>query len=95
MVENIVKWAVVDIATDATTVYNGPCALVAVYVNTALSAHTCLIKDGSTTMLTLPASLAAGSEKRGWEAECKSSLVVDPNDAGTGNITVFYIPLDK
>lgn len=88
-----VQKAVVDVAADITTVYAGPCLFVGVYVNTVLSAHALPIQDGATAFLTLPASTAAGTEKEGRYAECKTSLVVDPNDAATGNITVFYIPL--
>ena len=64
-----------------------------VYVNTVLSAHTCPITDGATTVITLPASWAAGSMQSFPGIRFETSLIVDPNDAGTGNITVAYRPL--
>lgn len=81
---------VVDVATDSTTVYTGPCYLKAVYVNTALSAHALLIVDGSTTIFTVPASTAAGTKIDFHGARFLTSLIVDPNDAATGNITVLW-----
>jgi hypothetical protein len=84
---------VVDVATDSTTIYTGACRLGAIYVNTALSAHALPIKDGATTVFTIPASLAAGTLVQFWGAKFHTSLVVDPNDAATGNITVMWDPL--
>jgi len=52
---------VVNVATDSTEVSAAPALLFGIFVNTALSAHACLIVDGSTTILTLAASLAAGT----------------------------------
>lgn len=88
-------WPVtVDTATDSTTVYNGPAVLQYVYVNTVLSAHTVLLVDGSTTKLTLPASMAAGSSPNIAGTMFRTSLVVDPDNSSTGNITVCFRPLD-
>ena len=84
------SYSVVDVATDSTTVYNGPAVLYGVYVNTVLSAHALPIKDGTTTVLTLPASAAAGSMYTFPGIVFGTSLVVDPNDSGTGNVTVVY-----
>src|SRR5574343_1875202 len=55
------SYAVVDLATDSTTVSTGPAVLYGIYVNTVLSAHAAPIKDGTTTVLSIPASAAAGS----------------------------------
>lgn len=82
---------VVDVATDSTTVSSSPAILYGVYVNTALSAHACPIQDNATDKITLVASLAAGSLltfPTGLRFE--TSLIVNPNDAATGNITVFW-----
>lgn len=88
-------WPVtVDTATDSTTVYNGPAVLQYAYVNTVLSAHTVLLVDGSTTKLTLPASMAAGSSPNIAGTMFRASLVVDPDNSSTGNITVCFRPLD-
>lgn len=86
-------YSVVDVATDSTTVYTGKCLLMGVYVNTALSAHALPIIDGSTTVVTIPASAAAGSMYTFPGIRLETSLIVDPNDAATGNITVVYRPL--
>ena len=76
-----------------TTIHDGPALLFGVYVNTVLSAHTVVFKDGTTAKVTLPASLAAGSERDMHGARFETSLVIDPDDASTGNVTVFYRPL--
>lgn len=83
---------VVDIATDSTTINTGRCYLHGIYVNTVLSAHACPIQDGSTDKITLIASLAAGTNLVFPGVEFQTSLVVNPNDAATGNITVFWNP---
>jgi hypothetical protein len=85
------EYAVVDVATDSTTVCSGPATLRAIIVNTALSAHTCPIKDGTTTVFTLPASQAVGFIDL-YGIKFRSSLIVDPNDSGTGNITLVWAP---
>lgn len=92
------KYAVVDVADNTTTVVNGPARLYGVYVNTALSAHTLPIanRDFSaspnveTTVVTIPASAAAGAMYTFPGIEFANALVVNPNDAATGNITVVY-----
>jgi hypothetical protein len=88
------KCDTVDTSVDSTTVYNGPAILSYIYVNTGLSAHTVVISDNATAKFTLPASLAAGSERSPRGAQFRTSLVVDPDNASTGNITVCYRPLD-
>ncbi len=88
------KYAVVDVAADSTTVSSVPCIVYGIYVNTVLSAHALPIMDGSSTPITLVASLAAGSNLQfPFGVRYETSLIVDPNDAATGNITVFYKPL--
>jgi hypothetical protein len=64
-----------------------------VYVNTVLSAHTVLLVDGSTTVVTVPASLAAGSSILYPGIRFETSLVIDPDNSSTGNLTVAYRPL--
>ncbi len=81
---------VVDVANDSTTVSTTPARLWKVYVNTALSAHALPIQNGSTAFFTLPASAAAGTMYDFGGALFPSSLVVDPNDAATGNVTVVW-----
>ena len=86
-------YAVVNVADDSTTVYDGPAVLAGIYVNTALSAHALPIKDGSTTVVTVPASATAGSMYQFPGIKFATSLVVDPDNSGTGNVTVAYRPL--
>lgn len=83
--------AIVDVADDSTTVHTGRAFLHGIYVNTALSAHALPIENDTTAVLTLPASLAAGTMLTFPGIEFDTSLIVDPNDAATGNITVIYV----
>lgn len=84
------KHAVVDVADDSTTVHTGGGFIKGVYVNTTLSAHALPIKDDATTMFTIPASAAAGTWFEFGETDFSTSLVVDPDNAATGSITVVY-----
>lgn len=92
-VHNECKYAVVDVADNSTTVYNGPAILFGVYVNTALSAHALPITDAATTVVTIPASAAAGAMYTFPGIRFETTLIVDPNDAASGSITVAYRPL--
>lgn len=83
----------VDTSSDTVTVYSGPAILLGVYVNTVLSAHTVVIQDNATAKITLPATLAAGTNLAFPGVRFETSLVVNPDDSSTGNITIFYRPL--
>lgn len=85
-----VKYAVVNVANDSTTVYAGPCYLWGVYVNTGLSAHVLPIQDNTTAVVSIAASAAAGTNITLPGIYLATSLVVDPNDAATGSVTVAY-----
>jgi hypothetical protein len=87
-------YAVVSVADDTTTVYTGPCMLYGVYVNTVLSAQVLPIKDGATIVVTLPASAAAGSHFPIPGIKFSTSLIVDPDNAATGDIVVAYRPVN-
>lgn len=87
--------SVVNVATDSTTVYTGPCLLHGIYVDAALSAHACPIKDDTTTKITLVASLAVGTNLVFPGVLFATSLVVDPDNSGSGTLVVFYEPLDQ
>ena len=84
-------YAVVDTSTDSTTVSAVPTIVFGVFVNTVLSAHTVILKDNATSVITLPASLAAGTNLQ-WPngIRFETSFVVDPDNSSTGNITVLY-----
>lgn len=86
-------YSVVNVADNSTTVYTGAAILHGVYVNTVLSNHALPIKDGSTTVVTLPAQAAAGALYQPFDILFSTSIVVDPDDSGTGNVTVAYRPL--
>jgi hypothetical protein len=87
-------YSAVDVANNSTTVYNGPCLYYGAAVTTALSAHALPIMDGSATVDSFAASSAVGVVHSWPGIRCNTSLIVDPNDAATGNITVFYRPLN-
>ena len=84
------RHSTVDVGDNSTTVYTGRCYLIGIHVNVVLSAHACVIKDNTTSVLTIPASAAAGTFYPCHGMEIQTSLVVDPDDAGTGNLTVMY-----
>jgi len=84
------EYTVVDLSDNVTTVSSVPAILYGVYVNTVLSADACPIEDGTTAVITLVASLAAGSNLQFPGVRFDTSLVVDPDDAATGNITVIW-----
>jgi hypothetical protein len=84
------EYAVVDVATNSTTVYTGPCILYGVYVNTVLSAHALPIVDGTTTVVSVVASAAVGTNITFPGIRFNTSLIVDPNDAATGSVTIAY-----
>lgn len=86
-------YSVVDVNADSTTVYSGPCLLLGVYVNTQLSAHALPIKDGSTTVVSIAASAAVGTNQTFPGIRFETSLVVDPDNSGSGSVTVAYRPL--
>ena len=86
-------YAVVNVADDSTTVHDGPAILFGVYVNTVLSAHALPIQDGSTTVVSVVASAAVGTNITFPGIKFGTSLIVNPNDAATGSVTVAYLPI--
>jgi hypothetical protein len=84
---------IVDLSTDAANAVSGglPAVLGGIYVDTVLSAHACPILNNATTVFSLVASLAAGSQITWCEGMIFStSLVVNSNDAATGTIVVKW-----
>lgn len=82
-------------ANGPTAICSGPALVRGVYVNTVLSAHTVILKDGTTSVITLPASLAAGSFIPLGDVFFRTSLNIDPDDSSTGNVTVIYKPIHE
>ncbi len=87
-------YAVVPVADNSTTVYTGPVMLYGVYINVVLSGQVLLIKDGTTTVITIPASAAAGTHFPIPGIRFETSLIVDPDDSATGNVTVAFRPVN-
>jgi hypothetical protein len=88
-------YAAVDVSNNSTTVYTGPCIYYGATVTTVLSAHDLPIQDGTVPIDALAASAAVGtSHNFATGIRCNTSLVVDPNDAATGNVTVYYRPIN-
>lgn len=70
-----------------------PGRLVAIMVDTVLSAHTVKVNDGSRLMVTLPASLAAGTNYPMHNMEFAEGLSIErTNGSATGKIVVVYQP---
>lgn len=92
------RYAQVDLANDITTITSVPCLVGGAFVTTGISAQDCPIKDSTTTVFAIPASSATGYKAEpctGQGVRFETSLIVDPDNAATGNISVFYIPLSQ
>lgn len=88
-------YKVIDVADNSTTVYTGACIYYGATVTTVLSAHACPILDGANTIDSFAASAAVGTYHGFMHGvRCATGIVVDPNDAATGNMTVYYRPLN-
>ena len=84
---------VVNVADDSTTVSAAPALLYGIFVNTALSAQALPIKDNTTTILSLAASAAVGTNywfEKGIPFD--ASLIVDPDNSGSGSVTLVWAP---
>ncbi len=84
------EYSVVSVTDNSTTVFTGPCILTGVYVNTTLSAHVLPITDGATTVVSLDSSTAVGTNVNFPSLRFNTSLIVNPDDAGTGSVTVAF-----
>lgn len=96
LIETECEYAEVAVATDSTTVVNAPVIFYGACVTAALSAHALPIQDGSTAVAAFAASAAVGTTINFLHGvRCNTSLVVDPNDAATGTIVVWFRRLPK
>lgn len=86
------KWDLVDLADNSTTVTTRRAMLRGVYINTAPSAAV-IVANGSSTVFTIPSGIAAGQTLAFGDVVFDSGIVIDPDDAATGSITVIYKPV--
>ncbi len=84
------QYTVVDIADNSTTVFTGPCILYGLTVTTVLSAQPVDVLDGAVNIAALVASAAVGTTTQYAGIRCDTSLIVDPDDAATGRVTVIW-----
>jgi len=89
------KYAVVDLSANSTTVSDVPCIVKGFYVNTTMSAHECLIKDDTTTVIRIPASTAAAAASDFDQLRFETSLVVDPDDSATGELLIMFDQMEQ
>ncbi len=82
---------IVDLATDADVVVTAsPAVLLGVYIDTVMSAHVALIKDSTTTKITLAASTAAGTKYDTHSASFATNITVESDNAATGKLAIFW-----
>ncbi len=88
--------ATVLMTTNVVTLYTGPVILVGIHVNVTMSAHVCEIESVSgTSVFTIAASTAAGTNIDCFSMRLEEALIVNPTDAATaGKITVIYRPVN-
>ena len=86
------KHKTIDISADITSVSDGAVMYYGVTINTVLSAHVCLIQEGTTVAFRIPASAPAGNyyDHGGEEGVEITNLIVNPDDSATGEIVVHY-----
>ena len=84
--------SVVDMTTNTVTLNEGATLLMFIHVNIVLDANACDIENvASTPVITLPASLAAGTHYEFHGARFEDALIVNPADGAlTGQIIVGW-----
>lgn len=81
-----------NLTTDSQVIYNGPCVLKAIHINTTISAHAVDINNGGTGVFKIPASATQGTRFDFDETEFLTNLTIDPDNSATGIIVVVYKP---
>lgn len=82
---------IVDLATDADVVVTAsPAYLVGFRVDTVMSAHAAIIKDNTTTMITIAASSAANYNENCHNAIFATNITVESDNSATGKVAVFW-----
>lgn len=88
------RYASVDLANDVTTITAVPCLVKGWDVTTAISAHNAPVQDATTPVFVIPASTTAGTGLEYLDPiRFETSLVVDPDNAATGIVTIYYKPM--
>ncbi len=85
------QYSVVDLSDNSTTVYNGPAQLIGVHIQDTISAHAVPFTDNGTTIFKIPSAAEGGKWYEGGNMRFGTALVVDPDDSGTGTVTVCFI----
>lgn len=81
----------VDLANDVTTITHVPCLVKGLYVTAAMSAHDCAIKNGTETLITMPASSPVGASLDDDDGiRFNTNVIVQPDAAATGTVTLMY-----
>jgi hypothetical protein len=88
-----IRYTVVNVADDSTTISATPAIFFSIHVNTVLSAQALPVLDGANTICSLAASSAVGTNLVTRGIPCLTSLIVNPNDSATGSVTVVWAPL--
>ena len=85
------EYLIVDLSVDSTSVTTGPAILYGIYVNTILSAQDVSIQNSTiTTLISIQASTAAGTNFNFPAVSFPDSLVINPDNAATGSILVIF-----
>lgn len=86
----------IDLSNNAsTTVYNGPALFGGIFCEADIATAAITIDDDTTTRFTVPTGIGTGSYLTERATIFETSLVVNPADATTGTIRVWYRPLDS
>ena len=86
-----VNCTIVDLATDEdVTVTSSPAVLLGFRVDTVMSAHAALIKDGSTTKITVAASTAANYNENTYSTSFATNITVESDNSATGKLAIFW-----
>src|SRR3990167_1198075 len=87
-------YSVQDVSNNVTIIYAHPCIYYGAVVTTVLSAAVVVVQDVSTIIDAFAASSAVGTlHALPAGIRCDTNLTINPDDASTGIMTVYYRPL--
>lgn len=81
---------VVDLSANSTVLSTKTSILRGVHVKTTMTGAACTISDGATAKFTVPALSVAGTWIPFGDAKMGNGIVIDPDDAGAGELTVIW-----